>query len=112
MTGLFSILIYYKKNIKSLASEGEEISIPVKPNIEIKDKANAIYLFGEFTVYDKNGRDITYMFSARLKQAFLLILEHSLKDGISSQQFSEALWPDRSEFNVKNLRNVTLNHLR
>lgn len=115
LTGLFSILIYYKKRNRKItvpASESEGISIPVKPNIEIKDKANAIYLFGEFTVYDKNGRDITYMFSARLRQAFLLILEHSLKDGISSQQFSEALWPDRSEFNVKNLRNVTLNHLR
>ena len=112
---LFLILIYYKKRNRKTETpdtETDRIAIPVKPNIEIKDKANAIYLFGEFTVYDKNGRDVTYMFSVRLRQAFLLILKHSLKNGISSQQFSEALWPDRSEFNVKNLRNVTLNHLR
>lgn len=113
--------LFYKNSKKRQANNNIDLDTPpliinnkplTKINIKQKDKANAIYLFGEFTVYDKNDRDITYMFSARLRQAFLLILQHSYNEGISSQHFSEALWPERTEQNVKNLRGVTINQLR
>ena len=52
------------------------------------------------------------MFSTKLKQTFLLILQYSLEDGISSQQLSDILWPDKSENKAKNLKGVTLNHIR
>lgn len=76
------------------------------------DIANSIYLFGEFTVRSKQTRDITYMFSTRLKQAFLLILQHSTDEGITSQKLSHILWPEIPENKVKNSRGVTINNLR
>jgi len=73
-------------------------------------RANAIFLFGEFRAFDRNKRDISYLFSTKLKQAFCLILSNSA--GISSPYFSQIMWPDKSEDKVKNSRGVTINHLR
>lgn len=80
---------------------------------ETPAKPNSIYLFGDFTVRDKKNRDITYMFSAQLKQIFCLILQYSAtEDGIASQRLSAILWPDKPADKVKNSRGVTINHLR
>ena len=75
-------------------------------------KANSIYLFGEFMVRDRQNKDITYMFSTKLKQVFLSILQYSPKGGISSQRLSELFWPGKSEDKVKNSRGVAINHVR
>lgn len=86
-----------------------------KPDLQLvkaSPKANGIYLFGEFMVRSQQNKDITYMFSTKLKQAFLTILQYSPKDGISSLRLSELLWPDKPEDKVKNSRGVTINHLR
>lgn len=87
---------------------------PVANNkIEATTRANAIYLFGEFTVRDRKNRDITYMFSSQLKQVFCLILQYSTtENGIASQRLSNILWPDKPADKVKNSRGVTINHLR
>jgi two-component SAPR family response regulator len=76
------------------------------------DRPNAIYLFGEFKVVDRANKDITHLFSTRLKQALCLILEYSFADGITSKHLSSILWPDKPEDKVKNSRGVTINHLR
>ncbi len=75
------------------------------------ERPNSVYLFGEFMVRDRNNRDISYMFSTKLRQIFLLLLAHS-KEGITSRKLSELVWPDKPENKLKNLRGVTLNHLR
>lgn len=75
-------------------------------------RANAIYLFGEFKVFDRNQKDISHLFSTRLKQVFCLILTHQGESGISSALLSHLVWPDKSEDKVKNSRGVTINHLR
>lgn len=80
---------------------------------QIESVPNSIYLFGGLSVYDRKNRDITYLFSSKLRQVFLLILQNSIgKDGISSYDLSERLWPDKPEDKVKNSRGVTLNNLR
>lgn len=80
---------------------------------EATKRPNSIYLFGDFTVRDRNNRNITYMFSAQLKQIFCLILQYSTtEDGIASQRLSNILWPDKPADKVKNSRGVTINHLR
>jgi two-component SAPR family response regulator len=79
----------------------------------VQPKANSIYLFGEFTVCNRNNRDITYMFSKKLKEAFCLLLQYSQeREGISSAHLSRLLWPEKPPQEVKNIRNVTLNRLR
>lgn len=76
-------------------------------------RPNSVYLFGEFTVFDRKHKNITYMFSAQLKQIFCLVLQYTTSEGgIASARLSSILWPDKPADKVKNSRNVTLNHLR
>jgi two-component SAPR family response regulator len=77
-----------------------------------KETPNTIFLFGEFTVRDRNNKDITYMFSSKLKQILCIILQFSSEDGITSQRLSDLLWPGKPAAKVKNSRGVTLNNLR
>ncbi|WP_158828596.1 hypothetical protein [Mucilaginibacter lacusdianchii] len=72
---------------------------------------NAVYLLGEFMVYNRQGRDITYLFSPKIKQLFLLILMSDSK-GISSKKISSTIWPEKEFAQTKNLRGVTFNNLR
>jgi DNA-binding SARP family transcriptional activator len=79
----------------------------------IGNKINAVYLLGAFAVYDKNGKDITYLFSPKIKQLFILILLNSRdKNGVTSRRISTTLWADKDVAKTKNIRGVTLNHLR
>jgi two-component SAPR family response regulator len=107
--------LLYKK-IKSKRNEVEvdtqNVYIP-NNKTEATTRPNSIYLFGDFTVRDRKNRDITYMFSAQLKQIFCVILQYSTtEDGIASQRLSNILWPDKPADKVKNSRGVTINHLR
>jgi two-component SAPR family response regulator len=105
-------LLYRKFKPKPI--NADLINEPVTNNKrEPITKPNSIYLFGEFTVRDKNNRNITYMFSAQLKQIFCLVLQYTTTEGgIASQRLSNILWPDKPADKVKNSRGVTLNHLR
>jgi len=82
----------------------------VKPTI--RNEFNKIYLYGLFTMYGKSGRDITYLFSNKLKQIFLYILLNSEKEGVSSTLLNNLFWPDKAEKKVKNLKGVTISNLR
>lgn len=74
----------------------------------------AIFLFGDFTVLDRNGEDITKLFSPLLKELFLLLLLHSVtgKNGISSEKINEILWEGRSVKDAKNNRSVNMVKLK
>lgn len=80
--------------------------------IVVETQPNAIYLFGEFAVYDRNKKDITYLFSEQLKQTLCLLLEGDINKGISSQELTHLLWPDKVGDRAKNSRGVTINNLR
>jgi two-component SAPR family response regulator len=77
-------------------------------------KRNYIRLFGEFKIIDRNGEDITSLFTPKLKQLFLVILVYSQqqKNGISTKELTEILWPSYSYQNAKNSRGVTIRKLR
>ncbi|UCS94022.1 DNA-binding transcriptional activator [Echinicola marina] len=97
---------------KGIEQEEVDNYMPVSKK-EQTVRPNAIYLFGNFMVRDSKSRDITYMFSAQLKQVFCLILHYSIsEDGITSQHLSNLLWPDKPADKVKNSRGVTINNLR
>jgi hypothetical protein len=79
-------------------------------------RPNSICLFGDFTARDRRGVDISHLFSARIRQAFCLILQHSDGDGdgdgLASRRMGDMLWPGRKKENVKNSVGVAINHLR
>lgn len=76
------------------------------------ERPNAIYLFGNFTVLDRHGRNITHLFSTRLRQVFVYILLNSSQKGVLSSALNEVFWPDKPDDKVKNLRGVTINQIR
>lgn len=88
--------------------------ITAAPAPVIPRHAAAIYLFGHFTVLDKEGNDISRLFSPLLKELFLLLFLHSLmgKHGISSEKVNELLWPGRSVKDAKNNRSVNIVKLK
>jgi two-component SAPR family response regulator len=96
----------------TIATEDEIIDL-YNPKKEEDKKPNAVYLLGEFTVFNKQARDITYLFSPKIKQLFILILLNS-KDGqgVVSKKISTTLWPDKEVVKTKNIKGVTINHLR
>ena len=80
----------------------------------VSQRSNRIYVYGAFTVYDKLGQDITYLFSRKLKQLFLYILLNSASQGkgVRSSSLNSIFWPDKSEEKVKNSKGVTISNLR
>jgi len=101
---------HYRKKKKNKANDvlsytPKEIQLPTH-------EKNAIYIFGDFKVLDRAGKDMTHLFSTKLKQALCVILEHTTTDGITSKHLSNILWPEKPEDKVKNSRGVTINHLR
>jgi len=82
---------------------------PVEKNIY-----PGVYLFGAFQVFDKDGGDITRLFTPLLKELFLIILTYSIRNGrgISSEGLNELLWHDKSEKDAKNNRSVNLAKLK
>ncbi|ASU36575.1 Kelch repeat-containing protein [Mucilaginibacter xinganensis] len=117
ITIVISAFLYLKrkKNKSEIIPGDFEIDSPATGSSKKDDekKPNAIYLLGEFTVYDKNSRDITYMFSPKIKQLFILVLLNSKNgNGVVSKKISTTLWPDKDVAKTKNIKGVTINHLR
>lgn len=108
------ILIAYYSRRRRLKNSREVVNEPDAEETDLykTDRANAIYLFGEFTVRDSDNINISHLFSTQLRQVYALILSSSQENGISSQQLSDIMWPDRPGEKVKNSRGVTINHLR
>lgn len=107
-----SVILYWGNKKKDKKEKDTPLHPIYTTNLEQHPQKNAIFLFGNFAVYDRLGKNISYMFSSRLKQAFLLILENSTNEGITTQQLTQALWADRDDSKAKNIRGVTINELR
>jgi two-component SAPR family response regulator len=83
-----------------------------KIKIELPQK-NAIYLFGDFRVYDNEGVDISHQFSAKLRQLFLSILFMGTDDrGVTNEKLNSIHWMYHSPQSAKNNRNVNIKKLR
>jgi DNA-binding SARP family transcriptional activator len=74
----------------------------------------AVLLFGPFTVIDPAGNDISRAFTPLLKELFLLIVIHTVKNGqgISPEDLHEILWNDKSGDAAKNNRAVNMRKLK
>jgi len=103
--------------VPELPATEEVESSQVQATVPIESQpaplVNAVYLLGEFAVYDKKGFDITHLFPPKIKQLFVLILlGNKGNKGVTSRKISAKLWPDKDIAGTKNIKGVTLNHLR
>jgi len=75
---------------------------------------SSIYLFGQFQVFDKEGHDITGLFTPLLKELFLVVCINTIRQGrgITSEMLNERLWHDKSEKDAKNNRSVNIAKLK
>lgn len=117
--------VLIKRSVSSKVEAGEQASSVVKDDLrhtagiaweapaERSNRAS-IYLFGPFQVFDKEGNDITKLFTPLLKELFLIICIYTIRDdrGISSEGLNEILWHDKSEKDAKNNRSVNIAKLK
>jgi len=87
-------------------------SHPDKKQYFNPERNNAIFLFGDMALIDRDGNDIGERMSAQQKLILLLLVKYSLKNGLSTQRLSNIIWPDKDEEKVKNSRGVAINTLR
>lgn len=80
----------------------------------ISKPQNAVFVLGDFLSIDNRGNENTYRFSTKLQMLFSLVLLNSKKEdtGISTKMLSMTLWPEKEITETKNIRGVTINHLR
>jgi len=111
---LLGLIIVYNKRRPASTPEVESRATPSFDIVkDVEQTKNAAYLLGEFLVFDKKGIDITYLFSPKIKQLFILILLYSTEGkGVGSKKISATLWPDKDVNKTKNIKGVTFNHLR
>jgi len=86
-------------------------------NINSQDtghQKNSLEFFGGFQVFNRENIDITNKFSPLLKELFLLIFLHSIKNdkGISASRIIEILWFEKSEQNARNNLSVNITKLK
>lgn len=116
--GLFLYIRKLRKISKNriIKDEKHEIETTKQPQQYATEKQiiSSIYLFGGFQVYDKEGKDITAMFTPTLKQLFILILLSRSKNekGITSSKVIEYLWYDKMENSARNNKNVNISKLK
>lgn len=81
---------------------------------EQQPERSAVFLFGQFEAFDKEGNDITKLFTPLLKELFLLVLIHTYKDGkgISSEQLFDILWSDKPQKDARNNYSVNIVKLK
>ena len=74
----------------------------------------SICFFGGFKVKDKNGEDITDLFTPTLKSLLIILILYTVKNekGLSGNKLLQALWFDKTEESAKNNRNVYMSKLR
>ncbi len=107
-----------QSNVTPATAQNERVGIDIsefETELEGKEKfRNSVFFFGGFQVFNAEGIDITNRFSPLLKELFLLIWLHSIKNdkGISSENLTELLWFDKDERSASNNRAVNIAKLK
>jgi hypothetical protein len=103
LSGLFVYIAQRKSKAKKRYDESSDV----------ERKPSSIQLFGTFKVVDSMGRDITFEFTPKITQLFLLVLLSKNGDeGITTETLSTILWPELAPYSVKNVRGVSFYKLR
>lgn len=108
-------VLHYRNKLKKRREKGQKgIVIDNKKALpeNLNSISQAIYLFGDFNLFDKENNDLSNKMSPILKELFLLLLTRSPYNGISSPELKEMLWYDKTEQSAKNNRAVYFNKIR
>ena len=100
-----AILIYFRKK-----KHPADNSLIITVGRQDTHAPNTVYVFGTFAAYNHKNKDISYMFTSKLRELFCLLL--ACPNGVSSKTLGSLLWGDKSPEKIKNLRSVTISHLR
>jgi len=119
LMGGLVLLLFIIRNRKKLKGK-DRLSTRIQSNItrqnasKIHEGKNLIKLFGAFKVLNQEGNDITQEFTPKVKSLFLVILLHSTKskNGITTEELTEIVWPEQNSKSAKNSRGVTIRKLR
>jgi len=117
---LLSIVIIhiYRRNKQQYASDNNNQAMVegLFLNEEKEDFPinSCISFLGGFQVRNRNGEDITGLFTPTLKQVLILIILYTIKTnkGISHVTFKDTLWFDKSDENAQNNRRVNISKLK
>lgn len=127
----FAGLYYYKRSRKRTTTEvivatedlieeeaSHEEADPPKPERFLRTSHDTskqcIRLLGGFIVKDRNGDDISGLFTPRLRLllTMLILSTEENPDGISGDTIVERLWSNKNKYAARNNRNVSLTKLR
>jgi two-component SAPR family response regulator len=115
----FICFVYFFRKSKKVDSNASIENNSLKEITQIQEerqpvrKSNAFYVLGDFAAFDKNGKDITYRFSAKIQSLVAdILLSQKTENGITTQKLTSDLWPEKNPKVAKNIRGVTINHLR
>lgn len=100
------------KNI-SLSEEEKKLG-PAEEDPDPGRRRYKIQFLGGFQITDKNGADITGLFTPTLKQLFVMILLYSLDrgKGVTSIFLRDNIWFGKSKESARNIRGVYIGKLR
>lgn len=103
------------KTVQTVKEPETQVQTPEeKPADHYDFSRKSICFFGGFRVHDKDGEDITALFTPTLKSLLIILILHTVKDekGISGNRLIQILWFDKTEESAKNNRNVYMSKLR
>lgn len=110
----FALWLSIRKRTRPERKKKVTIIPPTEEKIKKGKALPSVFLFGNFSVTDADGQDITRQFTPLLKELFLLIAIYTVKygHGISVENLNEVLWNDKSDKAAKNNRSVNMLKLK
>lgn len=117
-------IIILREQTETPASDSEGREQPAPLNISVPETSSTteyykldrscVRFFGGFRAFNKDGEDITHLFTPTLKQLLILLILHTGQNpmGIPNNKLLTLLWNDKEEEAAKNNRNVYMSRLR
>ncbi len=101
-----------KQGSDTIITDIKDVNLETIPVIE--KISSSVNFIGGFQVLDKQGEDITGLFTPTMKQVLILIILYTVKNekGLSNATFNNILWEDKSEESAQNNRRVNIRKLR
>lgn len=108
-----ALALYLHRRKRHISTDDQIKALEPDKKLSVSHR-NTIFLFGDFQIFDRDGADITKLFTPLLKELFLLLLVNSVKNGrgLYAEKLDEILWFGRSEQSVRNNRSVNMAKLK